>query len=353
MSIVNLTVPSSGYSKIPGMIQDGLAKLYYTFFNSTPERIERLSAAGSNREYFRLYGTQTVIGVYGNSPEENQAFVYLSSFFKKNGIPVPEVYLFSANHMLYLQEDLGDVLLFDAIAEGRQKGLFNSQEKKLLNNALELLPAIQYGGRNGLDYSWCYPQPSFNRRSIFWDLHYFKYCFLKTSGLEFQEDKLEDDFEEMAALLLEEPFDTFMYRDFQSRNVMVKENQLHLIDFQGGRKGPVYYDVASFLWQAKANYPDDLREELIECYLKASQPYTQPDEKKFREKLKHFVLFRTLQVLGAYGFRGGFEKKPHFIESIPFALNNLKHLLNQGFTQYNYLVPLLTELSETGTNIKE
>lgn len=197
-----------------------------------------------------------------------------------------------------------------------------------------------------MDFSYCYPLAEFNRRSILWDLNYFKYCFLKTTGLEFQENLLEDDFEHMADALPQIQPQVFMYRDFQSRNVMLREGKPYFIDFQGGRKGPFYYDVASFLWQAKANYPDSLRQELIDEYLDALQPYHTIGKEQFLATLRHFVLFRTLQVLGAYGFRGYFEKKAHFIQSVPYAIENLRQLLETDFPEYPYLCLVLRKLTE-------
>lgn len=179
-----------------------------------------------------------------------------------------------------------------------------------------------------------------------WDLNYFKYCFLKATGLEFQENLLEDDFERMADTLLQIEPQVFMYRDFQSRNVMIREEKPYFIDFQGGRKGPFYYDVASFLWQAKANYPNSLRQELLDEYLDALRPYHTIDKEQFLTTLRHFVLFRTLQVLGAYGFRGYFEKKTHFIQSVPYAIENLRQLLETDFPEYPYLCLMLRKLTE-------
>lgn len=196
-----------------------------------------------------------------------------------------------------------------------------------------------------MDFSVCYPQAEFNRRSILWDLNYFKYCFLKATGIDFQENLLEDDFENMTQVLLADTFSTFMYRDFQSRNVMIREGKPYFIDFQGGRKGPVYYDVASFLWQAKARFPQHLREELIHDYLDALHAYCPMPESYFREQLRQFVLFRTLQVLGAYGFRGYFEQKPHFLQSIPYAIENLDQLLEEDFPAYPYLCKVLKQLT--------
>ena len=224
--------------------------------------------------------------------------------------------------------------------------MFDETEKILLHKTIRLLPKIQFVGADGMDFSNCYPQPEFNSRSILWDLNYFKYCFLKATGLEFQEDRLEDDFQKMADVLLRNSSATFMYRDFQSRNVMVRDNEPWLIDFQGGRKGPVYYEVASFLWQAKAKNPEDLRNELLEEYIEALRQYMPVDEAYFRSQLQHFVLFRILQVLGAYGFRGYFEKKPHFIQSVPYAIENLRELLRNDYPEYPYLCSVLRELTE-------
>ena len=246
------------------MIIEDLQHLYQTYTGVAAETITELPSSGSNRRYFRLTGTQNLIGVYGTSIEENNAFLYMAAHFRKKGLPVPEVYCVSADKTCYLQEDLGDTLLFNAIEKGRTTSVFSEEEKELLRKTIRLLPAIQFAGADGFDFSHCYPQPEFNQRSILWDLNYFKYCFLKATGLEFQEDKLEDDFQKMSDVLLRSSSATFMYRDFQSRNVMIKDDKPWFIDFQGGRKGPFFYDVASFLWQAKAQYPDTLKKELLE-----------------------------------------------------------------------------------------
>ena len=328
------------------MITEELKKLYCTYTGHEPEVIEELPSSGSNRRYFRLTGTPTLIGVSGTSLEENQAFLYMADHFRKKGLPVPQVVAKSDNDAFYLQEDLGDTLLFNAIEKGRKTSVFDEEEKQLLRKTMRLLPAVQFSGADGMDFSYCYPQSEFNSRSILWDLNYFKYCFLKATGMEFQEDRLEDDFQKMADVLMRSSSATFMYRDFQSRNVMIKEGEPWLIDFQGGRKGPVYYDVASFLWQAKANYPESLRKELLKEYLDSLCKYQPVDEKYFYAQLRHFVLFRTMQVLGAYGFRGYFEKKPHFIQSVPFAIENLRQLLQEPNPEYPYLSHVLKELTE-------
>jgi len=306
-----------------------------------------LSASGSNRKYFRLQGEKsTLIGVEGTSVEENRAFIAMSKHFHQQGLPVPQVLAESADSKFYLQDDLGDTLLFDYIAGGRKTGVFAESEKEMLRKTMRKLPAIQVLGAKGFDFSVCYPQPEFNERSILWDLNYFKYCFLKSTGLEFQENRLEDDFARLSDVLLRSKTDSFMYRDFQSRNVMVKDGEPYFIDFQGGRKGPLYYDVASFLWQAKAKYSEDLREELLKIYLDALNEFVPIDEADFRKQLQHFVLFRTLQVLGAYGFRGYFEKKPHFLQSIPYAIENLRALIKSDDSEYPYLLEILQEMTE-------
>ena len=308
---------------------------------------DELSASGSNRKYFRIYTQdETVIGVEGTSLEENKAFIEMAKHFSDKGLPVPKFIAQNADGRVYIQEDLGNELLFDAIAEGRKTGVFCETEKELLRKTMRALPSIQVKGAEGMDFSVCYPQPEFNERSILWDLNYFKYCFLKSTGLDFQENLLEDDFNRFSELLLRSQTNTFMYRDFQSRNVMVKDNKPYFIDFQGGRKGPLYYDVASFLWQAKAQYSADLREELLDVYLEALNKLVPTDGEEFRKQLKYFVLFRTLQVLGAYGFRGYFEKKPHFLQSIPFAIENLRGILKDNFSEFPYLAQVLTQMTE-------
>ena len=328
------------------MIIEELKKLYLSYVGCEPQAIEEMPASGSNRRYYRLLGNPTLIGVSGESLEENRAFLYMAEHFKQKGLPVPTIYARSENNMFYLQEDLGDTLLFNAIEKGRQTSIFSEEEKELLRKTMRLLPAIQFAGADGMDFSYCHPQAEFNSRSILWDLNYFKYCFLKATGLEFQEDRLEDDFQKMSDVLLRSSSATFLYRDFQSRNVMVKDGEPWLIDFQGGRKGPIYYDVASFLWQAKANYPDELRQELLNEYIQALRKYKPVDEAYFHAQLRHFVLFRTMQVLGAYGFRGYFEKKPHFIQSVPYAIENLRQLLKEPYPEYPYLTEVLKSLTE-------
>ncbi len=328
----------------------------FTHWNGqAPETIVPLAASGSNRQYYRITGaTGHCIGVKGTSLEENRAFLYLARHFSGKGLPVPEIYSTSCPEITpeveadayYLQEDLGDQSLFDALENGRKKGgIYNPQEVELLHQTMALLPAIQYEGAEGLDFSQCHPQPDFNHETVLFDLNYFKYCFLKLTGMEFDEVRLEKDFQHMAAELGATPSHTFLYRDFQARNVMVKDGKPYFIDFQGGRRGPVHYDVASFLWQAKAQYSEELREALLDTYLTHLSRYTPVDRTEFRNRLPYFVLLRNLQVLGAYGYRGYVERKPHFLQSIPSAIHNLSALLEkEATTHYPYLSELLNEL---------
>ncbi len=314
---------------------------------NNPEEVQ-MAVSGSNRKYYRLWQDDvSLVGVVGTSVEENRAFIAMSKHFELKGLPVPRFIEASDDELLYLQEDLGDVLLFDYVKKGRQTRVFSSHEKAMLHKTMELLPKIQVVGAQGFDFSLCYPQPAFNSRSTFWDLNYFKYSFLKPSGLDFQENKLEDDFERLTNDLLAIPADTFMYRDFQSRNVMIKDENPFFIDYQGGRRGPVHYDVASFLWQARAQYGADLREELLQTYLRSLHKYLDFEDENFRASLNLFVLFRLIQVLGAYGYRGYFEKKPHFLQSIPHAMENLRELMRDtSFPHYPYLTEVLENLAD-------
>ena len=319
-----------------------LKELFGRYSGADAQSVTRLTAAGSNRVYYRL-GTpdgKTVVGVEGTNPDENRAFLVIGRHLRAAGLPVPEILAVSDSGMCYLLQDLGDESLFGLMESAREGGSYSPSQTALLEKVMRLLPDLQFKGGDGLDYSVCFPCESFDRRSIFWDLNYFKYSFLKATGLEFHEARLEDDFEKLATVLLaDSPYNTFMYRDFQARNVMVLDGEPWFIDFQGGRRGPVEYDVASFLWQARAAYPASLREHLIDTFIESLGRYRKVDAATFRKGLMHFVLFRTLQVLGAYGFRGYFERKQHFIESIPQAIGNLKDLLSEGVGAKEYPCP--------------
>ncbi len=354
-----------------------LQNLYVEHFGAEPESVAALTGSASNRRYFRMKGSEdgredaagrsgSVMGVIGTDRLENEAFMTLARHFRAKGIAVPEVLAVSADGMRYLQEDLGGDVLGDMVAAVNKSGGFTDGEPAaagaaesdgtadwkmiketvgLLCKTMAALPKIQYEGAEGLDFNVCYPQPSFDRRMVMFDLNYFKYCFLKPSGLEFNEIKLQDDFDKLADNLLSEQSDTFLYRDFNARNVMLKDGQPYFIDFQGGRKGPIYYDVASFVWQARAKYPQRLKEKMVGSYLEALEKYRPVDRDDFDRKLNLFILFRTLQVLGAYGFRGLIEHKAQFVTPIPQALSTLKELLPSIEDEYPYLHEVLTSMT--------
>ena len=349
-----------------------LLALYKEWSGAEPQQVDRLTAGGSNREYYRMTSAtgETVIGCVGTSRDENHAFVYLAQHFTNRKLPVPEILAVSQDELRYIQTDLGSVSLFDAIRGGREAGgRYTLKEQELLRRTIRELPNIQIRGARELDYSNCYPQPEFDTNSVLFDLNYFKYCFLKATEIDFHEMKLEADFRLMAKdLTAGDDEQGFLYRDFQARNVMLTplqspegDTSVHqrnsspsgdkrgvaFIDFQGGRRGPYYYDLASFLWQASAKYPHKLRRELVYEYYNALKQYTEvPTPHRFVERLSLFVLFRQLQVLGAYGFRGYFERKRHFIESIPPAMQNLRELLDSIDFPYPHLIKVLRQLTE-------
>lgn len=317
---------------------DRLRNLYRSHFGTDARDAAALPVSGSHRLYFRLAGDAgPVIGVIGTDVRENMAFCSIGSHFRSKGIKVPEIFAAEEDMSAYLQEDLGDTTLFDALAPCRDSGVYDSAAEALLHKAVADLATIQYAGAEGLDFSLCHPFSSYGRRLVMFDLDYFKYCFLKASGVEFDEMPLQTDFEKLADDVASIPHDTFMYRDFQSRNIMVRDGQLYYIDFQGGMQGFPYYDLASFAWQARARYPQKLRASLCEAYLDAARRYRDIDTDTFSRDLRLSVLIRTLQVLGAYGFRGYFERKGHFLKSIPAAVENIRELLSEPYRDYPYL----------------
>ncbi len=327
---------------------EAICRLFREYTGGEPEKMSVLSGSASNRKYCRAEGGgRTLMGVVGTDAQENAAFVAIAGHFHDKGISVPEVLAVSPDGMAYLQEDLGNELLADKVAAANRLGGIEegSELAGLLCETVALLPEIQFRGAEGLDFNICYPQPRFDRRMVMFDLNYFKYCFLKPSGVEFNEVRLQDDFERFADDLLEEDTDTFLYRDFNARNVMIKDGKPYFIDFQGGRRGPIYYDVASFVWQARAEYPQWLKEKMVAGYLEALSGYMTVDRDDFDRKLNLFILFRTLQVLGAYGFRGLIEHKAQFVTPIPKALGNLRDLLGGIEDEYPYLHEVQTVLA--------
>ena len=331
---------------------DRLYSLYASRYGHEPVEVKPIAGSASNRQYFRLYdNVNSCVGVVGNNLEENRAFISLARHFKAAGLPVPELYAVSEDEMAYIQEDLGSSILYDAIRSAVANG-GHDQVEDVLRKTVSLLPRFQFEGGRGTDWSVCYPEPSFSRRMVMFDLNYFKYCFLKPSGLEFNEVRLQDEFERMADDLLggsevqEYMGETFMYRDFQSRNVMLSDGEPYFIDFQGGRRGPVYYDLSSFVWQPRAAFPAELREKLKEAYMSALSEYMEVDKEEFESKLGLFILFRLLQILGAYGFRGLVENKASFVVSIPLAMNMIREQLAVRNWPYPYLKELLGKLAD-------
>ncbi len=338
-----------------------LTNLFYNHFGHKPE-IEALNTgSGSSRNYFRLTdGEHTAIGTVGTSREENDAFLYATHHFHNRQLPVPQIYEVSDDHMTYLQEDLGNTSLYQAIKQGRENGGdYSSQEQELLSEAIRLLPQFQINGATGFDTANCYPTPRMDAESVMFDLNYFKYCFLKLlPDLDFNEHHLQEDFGQLSNDIdaLSNTGKSLILRDFQARNIMIKQSfgnrseiennkdpyKLYFIDYQGCRIGPPEYDVASFLWQASAHYPQILREKLIEDYIEARTALLPTSKDEIRNRLNLMVLFRTMQVLGAYGFRGLIQKKEYFVRSIPPAIDNLKEILAAGAADnYHYLKEIL------------
>lgn len=319
-------------------IRAELEQLYVAHFGSAAAEVTPLAGAGSNRKYFRLTAPESaraevppsVIGTVGTDPLENRAFIALATHFAEKGLPAPRVLAATPSCMAYLQTDLGSLSLFDALAPARNRGAFSAEEEALVERAVRMLPHVQIEGARCLDFSACFPAPAMDGQMIANDLNYFKYCFLKSSGVEFSEQAIDGELRALASLLEADAAEatTFMVRDFQSRNVMIHNGSPYLIDFQGGRRGPMAYDLASFLWQAKARFPQPLRERMIDVYMSEAKSIDPAfNEERFRAALPRFVLFRMLQTLGAYGFRGWAEGKPHFLQSIPAGVDGLVELL--------------------------
>lgn len=315
-----------------------LSQLFEAWNGQPAKEIIPLPPSGSSRRYFRLkHGDAAAMGVWNKDAAENKAFIEFSKHFAQKGIAVPEIYATNEGEFVYLQQDLGDLTLFDHLQKSRKGDTVPANIRTLYQKSLSELAKIQILGFQGLDLELCYPRKEFDRQSIQWDLNYFKYYALKLSGVHFEEQKLENDFQQLTDRLLEAENDFFMFRDFQARNIMVTgPESIAFIDYQGGRKGALQYDLVSLLWQAKADLPHAFREEMVGFYLDEASQLTEIDRIKFREYYFLFVYARVLQVLGAYGYRGVFERKPHFLTSIPFALRNLEWLLQNAPLPENF-----------------
>lgn len=301
-----------------------ISALYTRWKGIAPASVDLLPQSGSERRYFRLYGTaEPVIGTYGANIRENETFIYFSRHFREKELAVPLIYSVSDDQQYYLQEDFGDISLLHHLEE---KG-FTDEVYTLFRKSLEALARLQVMGDEGLDYSRCLTNAEFGKQAIMADLLYFKYYFLDALRKPYDKQKLIDDFEALSTYLTHTEYKYFMFRDFQSRNIMVKEDSsVHFIDYQGGMKGAPQYDVASMLWQARANLPDEWKYNLLEDYIDAFENRVeQPVNRQvFQSQYNGYVLIRLLQVLGAYGFRGLFERKAQFLTSIPLALRNLR-----------------------------
>lgn len=317
---------------------------YKLAFGAPPESCMALTAQGSSRQYFRLTGPETVIGTLGSDLRENRAFIYLSNLLSSKGLPVPRVRAVSADGFCYFQDDLGDISLYDLISN---RGLSDPELNDLLSKTMHILASVHATDLAGMDWSVCFPRPEMDRRAILWDLNYFKYCFLKPTGIEFDEEKLENEFQYLCALIESQPLKGLMLRDFQSRNVMIHRNRPWIIDFQGARRGPLLYDLASFLWQARIALPDDMRMELAEGYICELRARGKEVGSDWKYNLLVMALFRMLQVLGAYGFRGLQQHKAQFVTSIPAALQNALSLLDSlADSNLSYIRTLIQRVAE-------
>jgi aminoglycoside/choline kinase family phosphotransferase len=308
-------------------IEQTLATLFERYAGLAPTSINKIAQSGGDRIYYRLQHHETsFIGTYSPDKKENEAFLTFTKHFFNKGLNVPQVLIVNEEGNAYLQNDLGDLALYQLLpAEGKP---FDDDLVQLYKKILRKLTLIQVKGGEDLDYSVCYPRAAFDHQSMLWDLHYFKNYFLKLAKIPFDEQLLEDDFERFIAFLLQADCSHFMVRDFQSRNIMIKNNEPYFIDYQGGRKGALQYDLASLLFQAKGNIPHNIREELLDHYIDCLELLMRVDRKTFVRYYYGYVLIRCLQAMGAYGFRGLYERKEHFIASIPFAIKNVAWLLD-------------------------
>ena len=319
---------------------DSLLRVAEKFLGAKPE-IKPLVGAGSNRKYYRIFhDNSTYIGVVGESIAENEAFIYLAEHLLGKGKRVPKVLAVSDDRLAYIQTDLGDISLYDLLMDG------SSSTDELMTKVVEDLVKIEIEGVKGIDPSRFYSIQQMDKRSILWDLNYFKYSFLKCTSVQFDELLLEDSFENMANYLCSLDSNFLLYRDFQSRNMMVNNDNPYYIDFQGARLGPLGYDIVSFLYQAKANFSDDVRKKYLNHYYETLRSYG-VDTAQVEASINTFILFRTLQVLGTYGFRGFFEKKVHFLQSIAPALRNLRAVISKEYPfEGGYLMEVCKRLAD-------
>lgn len=316
-----------------------LSDLFEQWAGESPDLVLPLAPSGSERIYYRLQSrNRSAIGAYNPHPKENNAFLTFSRHFKAKGLPVPEIYAEDAAKNIYLQEDLGATTLYSYLL---QKGdTFPDFLVQIYKKTVEQLARLQIEGGAGIDYNICYPRHSFDKQSMLWDFNTFKYYFLKLARVPFDEQALEDDLQRFADYLLGADCRYFMFRDFQTRNIMIKGGEPYFIDYQGGRQGALQYDLASLLYQAKADIPEPIKEALLEHYLKTVEQYIEVDREQFIKYYYGYVLIRCIQVFGTYGFRGLFERKEYFLQSIPYALRNVESVLDR--VQFPIEIPTLT-----------
>jgi len=308
-----------------------LKRLFEQHFHSPVEQVQPLQGqlGGSGRKIIRLSSEKiSAIGVRYDMREENVAFLEFSRHFRRHGLPVPEIYAEDLSHGAYLEEDLGNTTLFEFLSDHRNGATIAPEAVAAYRKVVVALPRFQVEAGRDLNYKVCYPRASFDRQSIAWDLNYFKYYFLRLAGIPFNEQALEDDFSRLTKFLLSASRDYFLYRDFQSRNIMLRNAQPFFLDYQGGRKGALQYDIASLLYDAKADLPPDLRQQLLDHYLDSLAGFLDLDRAVFLQFYYAYVYVRLMQALGAYGFRGFYERKEHFLQSVPYALKNLRWLLH-------------------------
>ena len=327
---------------------DTFIRLLESIGKPKPVTITPLPLSGSSQVYFRFVFDkgERLIGSYNPEIKENIAHDTFTGHFISLGLPVPGILARSSSFEYFILEDAGDKTLLDI----RTNEGLSEKVKQHYFQVVDDLVRFQTEGIKGLDLSKAFPTGRFDKRSVMWDLNYFKYYFVKTNDIIFEENILEDDFNLLAEHLLQAESEFFMYRDFQARNIMVNQNRLSYIDFQGGRKGPLQYDVISLLYQAKANLPNEFREELLETYLKKLEKTLPGQKEKFLKTYPLYIYFRLMQVLGAYGFRGLYQRKAHFLQSIPFAIENLKQVVKKypvvDYPELGSVIEQITKLTD-------
>ncbi|MGA9058143.1 MAG: phosphotransferase, partial [Terriglobia bacterium] len=312
---------------------DVLKKLFEQHFHSAVGRVQPLQGelGGSGRKIIRLASEQfSAIGILYDVREENIAFLEFSRHFRRHGLPVPEIYAEDLSHGAYLEEDLGDTTLFEFLSKNRVGENIAPEAVEAYRKVVAVLPRFQIEAGRDLNYKVCYPRSSFDRQSMAWDLNYFKYYFLRLATIPFNEQALEDDFGRLTKFLLSADHNYFLYRDFQSRNVMWRDGQPYFVDYQGGRRGALQYDIASLLYDGKADLPPELRQQLLDHYLDTLAGFIKLEREAFMQHYYAYVYVRIMQALGAYGFRGFYERKTHFLQSVPYALKSLRWLLHNA-----------------------